>query len=359
MNNKRKIIPIFVPHLGCKFDCIFCNQKKITGSKNSEVNIKNVIKTINNYLLTMNDKENKEIAFFGGSFTAINKNEQIDLLNIAKRYKNENKINYIRISTRPDAINHEILDFLKLYEVDIIELGVQSLNDKILLNSNRGHTVKDIVTASKLINEYGFILGHQIMPGLPGSSKDIDIDTCKMSIKLEPKIARIYPTLVIKNTQLEDMYNNNMYIPLSLEQAIDLCGIIYSLYISHNINVIRIGLQNTENISINKDVIAGPFHVNFKQKVEEKIFLKSILSILSRFAFNNSNLEINANMKYFNYISGQNQKNLNLLKSKFNIKKIKLNNVSDNTKIIFNLDNKEKISLKINDIYTNYINTQL
>ena len=201
---KEYIIPIFVPHLGCPNCCVFCNQTKISGQE-KQVTKEDVKNTIDYYLKHFKD-DNKyvEVAFFGGSFTGIDENVQNELLETAYEYIKEGKVNSIRISTRPDYINKEILKRLKKYKVKTIELGVQSTNNYILAKSKRGHTFEDVRQASKLIRKYGFVLGHQMMIGLPESTELDEITTAKNLIKLKPKIVRIYPVLVIKNTELEE-----------------------------------------------------------------------------------------------------------------------------------------------------------
>ncbi|MGL5243624.1 MAG: elongator complex protein 3, partial [Sarcina sp.] len=207
MRKKHYIIPIFVPHEGCPHDCVFCNQGRITGEKKeiivgpknkleNKVDSLFVKTTIEEYLQTI-DKENStlEVSFFGGTFTAIDINKQRELLAVAKEYKNKKTIDYIRLSTRPDYINKDILDHLKNYDVDIIELGVQSLDDSVLKNSGRGHSAYDVHISSKLIKEYGFILGHQIMLGLPGDNFEKDLYTAKKSVEMKPDLCRIYPAL--------------------------------------------------------------------------------------------------------------------------------------------------------------------
>ena len=176
------------------------------------------------------------------------------------------------MSTRPDAISDYILTYLKEYKVDIIELGVQSLDDNILISAGRGHTVQDVINASKLIKEYGFVLGHQIMPGLPDDNFELDIKTAKMSIEMKPEIVRIYPALVIKDTPMETMYKLKEYIPYTLEEAVEISKILYKMYEDNNINVIRIGLQPTETIKEGGDVVAGPFHPAFRELVESSLY---------------------------------------------------------------------------------------
>ena len=217
---KQYIIPIFVPHLGCPNDCIFCNQKSISGQKTNMTKEK-AKKIIDDYLKSMTDENAQiEIAFFGGSFTAIETEKQEELLQTAYEYVKSGKVESIRVSTRPDCINKEILKRLKKYKVKTIELGVQSANDYILKRANRGHTFEDVKKASKLIRWYGFKLGHQMMVGLPESTRIDEINTAKALVKLKPKMIRIYPVLVVKNTKLEEEYKQGIYEPLSLVQAV-------------------------------------------------------------------------------------------------------------------------------------------
>lgn len=277
MGRKHYIIPIFVPHEGCPHNCVFCNQSRITGeslkiatsNESHKVNAEFVRDTIEEYLKTIENKDATiEVSFFGGTFTAIDINKQQELLAVAKEYKDNKKIDYIRMSTRPDYIDDKILKHLKNFDSDIIELGVQSLDDEVLIKAGRGHSAEDVRRASKLIKEYGFILGHQIMPGLPGSNAYKDINTAKESIDMKPDICRIYPSLVIKDTPMETLYERGEYVPYTLEEAIDVCKEIYSLYVANDINVIRIGLQPTENINLNGDIVAGPFHPSIRELVE-------------------------------------------------------------------------------------------
>lgn len=280
MNKSHYIIPIFVPHEGCPHNCVFCNQDSITGST-IKVDSSFVEKTILDYLKTINKKNSViEVSFFGGTFTAIKKDKQIELLTVAKKYKEMGLINSIRLSTRPDYIDNEILDNLKKYSVDIIELGVQSLDDAVLIKSGRGHSKEDVIYASNLIKEYGFVLGHQIMVGLPGDSFEKDLFTANMIVKLKPAIVRIYPSLVIKNTPMEKMFLSGEYKPYTLDESIEVCKKIYSIFVVNNINIIRIGLQPTDEINVGKEIVAGPFHPSFRELIEGSIYKDMILDEL-------------------------------------------------------------------------------
>ncbi|MDP4177413.1 MAG: radical SAM protein [Bacillota bacterium] len=278
MSKKHYIIPIFVPHEGCPHNCVFCNQNTITGVSN-EINADFVQSTVEEYLNTI-DQNNAivEVSFFGGTFTAIDINKQKELLSSVRKYKETGRINYIRLSTRPDYIDDKILSNLKENLVDIIELGVQSMDEDVLKQSGRGHSSNDVVKASNLIKEFGFVLGHQIMIGLPGDTFEKDIYTVKNIIELTPDMCRIYPALVIKNTPMETLYYNGIYKPYTLNEAIEISKILYIMLISNNINVIRIGLQPTEEINEGGEIAAGPFHPAFRELVESKILNEMILN---------------------------------------------------------------------------------
>ncbi|WP_032121765.1 elongator complex protein 3 [Clostridium amazonitimonense] len=284
MSKNHYIIPIFVPHEGCPHNCVFCNQTKITGEE-EKVDANFVKNTIDEYLKTI-DKNSAtiEVSFFGGTFTAIPIEKQKELLAVAKIYKEDGKINKIRLSTRPDYIDRDILNNLKDYSVDIIELGIQSLDEEVLLKSGRGHNEEDVIKASNMIKDYGFTLGHQIMLGLPGDTFEKDIDTTKKIIGMKPKLCRIYPSLVIKDTPMEWMYNKGIYKPYTLEEAVNISKIVYSMLISEDINVIRIGLQPTENINKGGDVVAGPFHPAFRELVESSLWNDIIYDSIKEFS---------------------------------------------------------------------------
>lgn len=249
---KQYIIPIFVPHLGCPNDCIFCNQKSISG-ESKQVTKEDVRRIIEEHLKYVKENSKVEIAFFGGSFTGIDEEKQNELLRTACEYIKQGKAESIRISTRPDYIDKSILKRLKKYKVKTIELGVQSANDYILKKAGRGHTFEDVKKASKLIRLYGFYLGHQMMVGLPESTHLDEINTAKQLIKLKPKMVRIYPVLVIKNTKLEKDYEEGKYKALTVVQAVETCKELVKLFAKKNIEVIRIGLQPTDTITNPQD----------------------------------------------------------------------------------------------------------
>lgn len=320
---KEYIIPIFVPHLGCPNKCVFCNQTKITG-KQKQVTAEEARKIIDEYLSNFKDKENKvEIAFFGGSFTAIDEKIQNELLEVAYEYVQKGVVDSIRISTRPDYITKDILKRLKKYKVKTIELGVQSTNNYVLAKAKRGHTFEDIKKASKLIRFYGFNLGHQMMVGLPESTALDEVNTAKDLIKLKPKIVRIYPVLVIKDTELEEDYNKGEYEPLSVTQAVERCAEIADLFNKKKINIIRIGLQNTEEITDpekeTSQVVAGPYHPAFRQLVEGRLWYNAIVSQIKKYNTKVKVVEIKANPEDVNNIIGHKKENIKKLKDIYEV----------------------------------------
>lgn len=315
MVKKHYIIPIFISHQGCPHQCVFCNQDKIAKAVCEEVTAKDVREIVEEYLQTIDyNNSTVEISFFGGTFTAIDVKKQKELLFVAKEYKEKGCIHKIRMSTRPDAINSYILDYLKDYKVDIIELGVQSLDDEVLKLSGRGHSSDDVEKASKLIKEYKFILGHQIMPGLPGDTFEKDIETVKKSIKMKPDICRIYPSLVIKDTPMEKLYKMGKYKPYSLEEAVEISRELYKLYKESNINIIRIGLQPTESITWGKDIVDGPFHPAFRELVEGSLICDKIKSVISE----NEDIIIEVNSRDLSKLYANKKVYFNKLKNSHN-----------------------------------------
>lgn len=321
--NRKYIIPIFVPHLGCPNDCTFCNQRKISGQL-KEVTPNDVRETIDFYLSNFKEKDaKKEVAFYGGSFTGIDKEIQESLLGAVYDYIKDKKIDSIRVSTRPDYINKEILKRLKKYKVKTIELGVQSTNDYVLKKCKRGHTYEDVIKASKLIKRYGFTLGHQMMIGLPESAEADDIQTAKDLIKLRPKIVRIYPVLVIKGTELEKEYKEGIYEPLTINQAVERCKELCYLFGKKKINVIRIGLQNTDTICAptneGSEVVAGPYHETFRQLVESSIYYDTILEKIKKINTKVKEVEVLVHPQNVNNVVGYKRENITKLKEMYDV----------------------------------------
>lgn len=300
-------ISIFVPHLGCPNKCSFCNQHYIAGefdllNKDYIDKAVAIAKKSKKY-----NPEDTEIAFFGGSFTAIDREYMIELLSWAAPYVEDGSVKGIRISTRPDAIDEDILEILKSYKVTSIELGAQSMDNKVLLANNRGHTAEDVVNASKIIKKFGFSLGLQMMTGLYESSDSIDIDTAKKLVELNPDTVRIYPTIVLENTNLAELYKSGIYKPQELEAAINLTIEILALFEKNNINVIRTGLHTINN----EKFVAGPWHPAFCELCQSRIYFEKILSKLE----NKGRYNVFVNSKEISKAVGQHKENIKKLKN--------------------------------------------
>ena len=320
---KQYIIPIFVPHLGCPNDCVFCNQRSISGQQKM-ITKEDIEKTIDFYLNNIKDKEAKiEVAFFGGSFTGIEVEKQEEFLQTAYKYIEQGKIESIRISTRPDYIDRKILKRLKKYKVKTIELGVQSANDYILKRCRRVHTFEDVKKASKLIRWYGFKLGHQMMVGLPESTRLDEINTAKELIKLKPKMVRIYPVLVIKNTKLEKEFLEEKYVPLTVTQAVETCKELVSMFNNKKVEVIRVGLQNTDEITDpsieGSEVVAGPYHPAFRQLVESGLWYDTIVAKIKQLNVKVKKVQVTVNPQDANNVIGHKKENIQKLKDVYTL----------------------------------------
>lgn len=276
-------IPIFVPHKGCPHDCVFCNQKKITG-QTTDVTVASVQDTIESYLQSISASKDEqtyiEVAFFGGSFTGIEIERQIELMQVAHSYLLSGKINAIRCSTRPDYINDEILSMLKNYGMSVIELGVQSTDSEVLCLANRGHSFADVQKASRLIHSHGISLGLQMMTGLPGDTAQKSIKTAQDIISLKPDCVRIYPTLVMDDTHLMQMYKMGEYKPFSLEDTVELCSKLLTMFHHADIPVIRLGLQTTDNI--NEKTVIGPYHPAIGELCQGRLVRNAIEQNMSK-----------------------------------------------------------------------------
>ena len=317
MINKHFTIPIFVPELACPFQCIYCNQKKISGQLRipEEQEIKD---TIEKYLQTI-PKDNSfiEIGFFGGNFTGIAPKIQENFLKIVQPYVYSGKVKGIRLSTRPDYINEKNLEFLKKYGVNTIELGAQSLDDEVLQRSFRGHSLKQVQDSSNLIIKKGFSLGLQMMLGLPGDTKEKAIFTANKIVELGANNTRIYPCLVIKGTELEHIYNTGEYQPLSMNQAIDWAKEVLLIFEKNNVNILRVGLHPSEGLMNGDDLAAGPYHVSFKEFVLSRIWHDIIKKTVKESSYRN-NISIRVPVKEINYAIGYKSANRNWLLQRFN-----------------------------------------
>lgn len=268
MSKQRITIPVFVPHKGCPNLCIFCDQKIQAGKEPSPDEI---IPLINKYIETApRSVINFELAFFGGSFTGIDTNYQIQLLNEAKSALDKGLINAIRVSTRPDKVNTETLSLLQKYSVRTIEIGAQSFSNDVLMASGRGHTAEQTIEAANLIKQSGFDLVIQLLPGLPLDNIRKSVRSAELSAELTPSAVRIYPAVVFDGTSLSEMYKRGEYTPLSVDEAAEWCYEIMKIFQNKNINVIRIGINPVEAGNLSK-ILGGAYHPSFGQIVKSRL----------------------------------------------------------------------------------------
>ena len=339
-------IPIFIPHLGCPHDCVFCNQKRITGQENY-MDIEDLKNHIDEFIheIQRNQKEKYvEIAFFGGSFTGIDPSLQEIYLDIAHDYKKSGLIDGIRLSTRPDYIDEEILNRLARYEVDTVELGVQSMDSKVLLLSQRGYKAKVVYEASQAIQSKGFRLGLQMMIGLPGDSKEKSLETARDICEIKPDFVRIYPTLVVRETFLERLYYDDIYKPLSVDQAVDWVKELSYIFNEHKITIIRVGLQPSDTLVEN--LVAGPYHPSFGQLVSSAMIYDGLKEVLDHVT-DIDKLKLRVNKKYRSELVGQKKANILNLMEQYQLEEIIIEDQED-------LD--YKIIVEINGRFVSEIN---
>jgi len=321
MSARESIIPVFVPHLGCPNDCVFCNQRRISGQQlpAGPETVKNAIESAAAFLPK---GEKRQLAFYGGSFTAIPVCQQEALLAVAKEYLGRGEIHSIRLSTRPDAIDYEVLDRLCFYGVETIELGAQSLDEDVLVLSGRGHTAKHVEEASRLIKSRGFKLVLQMMTGLPGDTPEKDIETAKKLIALSPDGVRIYPTVIVRDTALYDMWQAGEYIEHSVEDAVQVCARLLPMFEEAGVPVIRLGLNPTDDLS-GGDAAAGAYHPALGEMVKSRIMLHKAEALLEGIA-PGSSIVIEVGKGKTSQMTGQKRCNVIALKEKFALKELKI-----------------------------------
>lgn len=326
---RHYVIPVFIPHWGCPHRCVFCDQGALSAVWRLPSS-QQVTKIISSYLKTIPaDAKRVELAYYGGSFTALSEAEQIRLLEPAKPFLQEGSIHAIRVSTRPDYIDQNILERLKRYGISTVELGVQSMDPDVLQKSGRGHTPQDVRMASWLIKKYGIGLGLQLMPGLPGDSEAKAIASVYEVIRLNPNFVRIYPTVVLKGTQLHRMFVEGKYHPLSLVQTVNWCVKMYLLFQRARIPVIRMGLQASQELTAGCSLIAGPFHPAFGEMVKSaaaKQQLAMAIQDLWRSSGITRKIRAYVNPRQLSILIGQRRKNIQELRNQFNLQELNVIN---------------------------------
>lgn len=287
MEGKRFIIPIFISHFGCPHRCVYCDQSRIAHPAPTLPTPEEVAEEIERYLMLgyrkRRDCQTVQVAFYGGSFTALPLKTQEGLLRSVEPFLKGGSVHSLRLSTRPDYISHECIEILRAHKVATVELGVQSMNDEVLRTLLRGYDGERVKEAVRELNQSGFEVGIQLMIGLPRDSAEIFAATVAEVIHLGPHFVRLYPTLVIKGTHLERWFRQGRYSPLSLEEAITLTKEALKRFHQAHIPVIRIGLQPTPSLDAPGTIVAGPYHPAFRQLVESSLLYERALDLLAEF----------------------------------------------------------------------------
>lgn len=316
---RQQIIPIFVPHLGCPNDCVFCNQRRISGSPlpasgadvTRELEKARAVKTAG-----------AQLAFYGGSFTAIDPAIQEELLAAARPFLADGTIASIRLSTRPDAIDGETLLRLKTHGVKTVELGAQSMDDRVLHEAGRGHTAAETEKAARLVKAGGFELILQMMTGLPGADEGSDLETARRIIDLRPDGVRIYPTVVVKNTPLEDLWRSGLYTAHTVEAAVRICARILPMMEAAKIPVIRLGLNPTEELS-HGGAVAGAYHPALGEMVRSEILYQRACELL-RDVPAGSFVTLGVASERVSAMTGQKRRNIQKLTERFALAGVKI-----------------------------------
>ncbi|MBN2175283.1 MAG: radical SAM protein [Bacteroidales bacterium] len=322
MKNKHFNIPVFIPEAACPFQCIYCNQRKISGRLHIPDDDE-IIGIIEERLATIDPGNSEvELAYFGGNFTGFSLEEQKHYLELIQPYIRNGLITGIRLSTRPDYISDKILDLLKIYHVKTIELGAQSLDDDVLKASKRGHTAADTEKASQIILEKGFNLGLQMMIGLPDDTLEKSVYTAHRIIEMGATETRIYPTLVIRETLLEKHYQEGKYQPLSLDEAVNWSVQLLKIFEGGHLKILKLGLHPSEGLLSGKDLVAGPWHPSFRELVLTEIWREKLEPLMHE---SGDSILIEVPPDQINCAVGYEGKNKKMLMRSFKVVKFRIN----------------------------------
>ena len=318
---KHVNIPIFVPHMGCPHTCVFCNQRTISG--HGRPDFSKVSEEISAALETVDtSRQDAQIAFFGGSFTGIDREDMIYLLSVAKKFTDDGRVSSVRISTRPDYIDEEIIGILKEYGVGSVELGIQSCSDKVLSVCERGHDADTSRAAGRMLSETGFELVGQMMIGLPGSEPQDEIDTAREIIAMGAKAARIYPTVVFRDTKLAKMAERGEYVPLSREEIISRSADVLEEFVRAGVDVIRIGLQSSEALTSGDEVACGDYSESIGEMIISRLFYDRLSALCS--GCSGKSVTAYVDPRRISCAIGHRGENKTALKEKFKLKNLKV-----------------------------------
>lgn len=330
MTPRKRILPVFIPHLGCPYHCVFCNQHTITGADYTAT--KENVARILEQACSDAPHQNLEVAFYGGSFTAVPVDVQRALLEVVRPYRESGFVSSIRCSTRPDAISQDVLDLLKTFGVTTVELGCQSMDSAVLKRSGRGHEPEDVVLAAEEIHKAGLALIVQMMTGLPGSSEYKEIYTAQKLIDLKPDGARIYPTVIVRGTKLYDMWMSGDYEEHTVEQAVEIGSQLIPMFQNAGIPVIRFGLNPTEDLS-SGEAVGGAYHPALGELVYSRIMLHNARKVLVDIPCD-QNIILKVGKGQTSKMTGQHRENIEILQEEFSLSSIKIaedENILDNS----------------------------
>jgi histone acetyltransferase (RNA polymerase elongator complex component) len=319
------IIPVFLPHSGCPHQCSFCNQRAITSITRLNTSLKDLHAHIETFLNYKGPHRNTtQIAFYGGNFLGMDRDTVRSLLHMATGFVTAGKVDTVRFSTRPDTINSDMLAMLNDFPVSTIELGVQSMDDRVLLDINRGHTARDTEIAAGLLKTHHYEVGLQMMVGLPGDDGSQSIETARRMAALSPDFVRIYPTIVLAGSPLAERFKTGTYQPLSLDTCVTLVKQLYQLFQKNHIPVIRMGLQASEDLDRGSKILAGPYHPAFGHLVFSEIFLDMATSILKPEVPLPDLVTIRVHPDSISKMRGLKNANVSRLKQAFKIKSLEI-----------------------------------
>lgn len=319
------IIPIFLPHAGCPHQCVFCNQTSITGVGRDTVSPEKVEQQIHEFLeYKGNDRRPVQVAFYGGNFLGLEKDYIARLLDVSAKFVKNKEIDAIRFSTRPDTIDQDRIEIIKNYPITTVEIGAQSMDDRVLAMARRGHSASDTQRAMALLKNRHYQIGLQMMVGLPEEDEAGSLSTAYRIGELEPDFVRIYPTIVLKNSVLARWYENGTYRPWSLERSIAHVKTLYLFFKKKNIPVIRMGLQASEDLDNGGAVLAGPYHPAFGHMVHSKIFLDAATAILEKEKVFHDKVTLNVHPRSISKMRGMKNSNVETLKRRFQLTSLQI-----------------------------------
>lgn len=331
MSARENIIPVFVPHLGCPNNCVFCNQRRISGEERP-ADADAVHRAVKRAIALLPEGSKCQLAFYGGSFTAIPARQQEELLGAAQNYLAEGLITSIRLSTRPDAIDASVLERLHRFHVETVELGAQSLCDEVLRLSGRGHTAADVEIASSMLKAEGFRLILQMMTGLPGDTPERAVKTAEKIISLRPDGVRIYPTVIVRDTALYDLWQTGRYKEHTVEDAVSVCARLLPLFEAAGIPVIRLGLNPTDELSSGA-AAGGAYHPALGELVKSRILRTEAERLLAAEEFASGaklkRVVLAVRPQLVSQLTGQHRCNVSYLKETFSLEELKIRPAKD------------------------------